>query len=110
MPFEVSQPRNFLLLSSKRSSVPQAIHRRLSPEVEFEVSPGNLVSNSTPKPAALNTPIQANLSSEFNPAVKDSPPPIDNPAMARESRFRTARYVSSICGTISESRISLKLS
>src|SRR6266481_749161 len=101
MPFVVSQLRNFLLLSSKRSSVPQAIHRRLSPEVEFEESRGNRVSKSTPNPAALNAPIHANLSSEFNPAFKDSPPPIDNPAIARESRFLTVRYVSSTCGTIS---------
>src|SRR5207249_4505146 len=83
---DASHARNLRLISIKRSSVPHAIHNKCSCSVALGSTAGNSLSNSSVIPPELNAPIQPNLSKVFKPVSKDSEPPMERPAMARELR------------------------
>src|ERR1019366_1597742 len=59
-------------------------------------------------PPELNAPTHANLSRLFRPVSRDSDPPIERPAIARELRSLVTRYSLSIFGMTSVSSASRK--
>src|SRR5258708_6214576 len=89
--FDANQPRNLRLMSIKRSSVPQATHSKCSCAVLLESRPGNSFSKSSVIPPELNAPTQPNLSRVSRLVSRDSDPPMERPAMARELRSLTTR-------------------
>src|SRR5205814_2622290 len=88
---DLSHSRNLRLMSMRRSSVPQAIQSRCSCALALESSPGKVLSKSSLSPPELNAPIQEKRSSAFKPTWRDSAPPIESPAMARELRSADTR-------------------
>src|SRR5262245_904754 len=82
--FDFNHSRNLRLISIRRSSVPQAIHKSRSCEFALESSEENSVSNFSLSPPELKAPIQANWSRLFKPVSRDSEPPIESPAIARD--------------------------
>src|SRR5687767_2483993 len=124
-PFDLSQPLNCRLAPISPSLVPQTIHNIFNREFAFASSVGNALAKMAssigcgvpaPRPALgdkgphnigaeLNAPIHANLSRLFKPTYNDSAPPIDNPAIARCSRFLLTLYALSTAGITSSRRI-----
>src|SRR5437762_9177920 len=107
---DASQARTLRLISIKRSSVPHAIQSKCSCSADFALRAGNSLSNSSVIPPELKAPTQANLSSVFRPVSKDSEPPIERPAMARELRSLITEYSASTRGMTSVSKASRNLS
>src|SRR5581483_7240012 len=92
-----------------RSSVPQAIQSKWICRLSAVFRRGNALAKSLPSPPALKDPIYENLSSRLSPVSKDSAPPIDSPAIARESRLVETLYIASTAGMTSSIRASRKL-
>src|SRR5271157_112549 len=84
--FDLSQSRNLRFMSMRWSSVPQAIQSRRSCELALESSAGKSALKSSESPPELKAPIQAKRSRVFNPVKRDSAPPRDSPATARDLR------------------------